>query len=540
MRRRSVVVYVLVLFLMIGLILRVYDISEQQLAQAADQQAGMSVTVANARGTIYDCKLRPLVNTESEYKASITANPKAISVLSDCVDSTTLEALTKKLQQGKPIVSVLNSLPNAADGLTLFRTPVRYSQKVLAPHVIGYMDGDGIHGASGAEMVFDDLLNSCSGKATVSYTADANGKPLEGITPVISNTLDNAKAGVVLTIDEDIQKIAENAAKQYITKGAVVVMEPSTGRIAAMVSLPDYQPTSVADSLNNADSPLVNRALCNYNCGSVFKICTAAAAVEAGIPLSTAFNCAGSLEVGNVLFHCHYRLGHGALDMKNAFAQSCNPYFIQLGLKLGGSKLYNMATALGFDRPIILADGWKTSRATMPSETELLSPAAVANLSFGQGSLTASPVHIAQMVAAVVNDGNIIKPTLLKGTVDASGSLKEESISPAESVFSASTAKTIRDMMEYTVKEGTGASACPSEGGAGGKTGTAETGWMIDDQEVVQSWFAGYYPQENPRYVVVVLAEDMNRTGGKSAPVFKQICDEIDMMKKGEEQDTGK
>lgn len=539
MRKRSISIFIVVLLLMGGMILRIYDLSEQKLSQAADRQEGMTVTAANVRGTIYDCKLRPLVNSETEYKASITANPKAISALSGCMDSDSLEALAKQLEEGKPVVSVLKSLPIPADGLTLFQVPVRYSQRTLAPHVIGYLDGDGLHGATGAEQVFDNLLNTDSGKATVTYTVDAVGKPLEGITPVLSDTTDNAKAGVVLTIDEDIQKIAEDAAKAHMTKGAVVVMEPSTGRIAAMVSLPDYQPTNVADCLNDADSPLMNRALCDYNVGSVFKIVTTAAAIESGISTDTAFNCTGSLEVGNVLFHCHDRLGHGTLAMKDAFAQSCNPYFIQLGLKVGGTKLYNMAVALGFDRPILLADGWKTARATLPSETELLSPAAVGNLAFGQGSLTASPVHIAQLVAAVVNDGNIVRPTLYKGTVDASGNFKEESPAPSESCFSAGTAKILRGLMEYAVTTGTGASACPIEGGAGGKTGTAETGWYVNDQEVVQSWFAGYYPAPNPKYVIVVLAEDTNGTGGKSSPVFKEICEKINILESVQKQNSG-
>ena len=194
-----------------------------------------------------------------------------------------------------------------------------------------------------------------------------------------------------------------------------------------------------------------------------------------------------------------------------------------------------MAVALGFDRPIILAEGWKTARAVLPSETELLSPAAVANLAFGQGALMASPVHIAQLVAAVVNDGEIIRPTLLKGTVDAQGNLTEEAIAPAQSAFSASTARTLREMMRVVVDEGTGRSARPFELGGGGKTGTAETGWEQDGKAVVQSWFGGFYPSEDPEYVVVVLAEDAENTGGQSSPVFKQICEELTMLEKQRE-----
>ena len=96
-----------------------------------------------------------------------------------------------------------------------------------------------------------------------------------------------------------------------------------------------------------------------------------------------------------------------------------------------------------------------------------------------------------------------------------------------QTAFSAQTAATIRGMMAKVVEEGTGQSALPAYGGAGGKTGTAETGWVQSDKAVVQSWFAGYYPEEEPRYVMAVIAEDTNNTGSKAAPVFKQICDKI-------------
>ncbi len=540
MRRRVLGFFVMALFLMGVLIMRLYVLTDGQLAQVADQQASLTLTIANARGTIYDTNLQPLVNTGREYRVGLPATPEALAAVSGSLTAAELEELTVRLQGGKPVAVSMDSAPSSADGLVLVDAPVRVTEPLLAPHVLGYMDGDGLHGVSGAELAFDELLNQCAGRAQATYTVDAVGRPLQGIPPTVDDTLDAAKAGVVLTLDSEIQKIAENAAKKHMTKGAVVVMEPDTGRILAMVSLPDFQPSTVAENLDNEDSPLLNRALCNYNCGSVFKIVTAAAAIEAGIPLDTSYTCYGEVDVGGVAFHCHNRLGHGTLNMTGAFAESCNPYFIRLAQKMGGQTLYNMAVALGFDRPIILAEGWKTARAVLPSETELLSPAAVANLAFGQGALMATPVHIAQLVAAVVNDGEIIRPTLLKGTVDAQGNVTEEEIAPAQTAFSSSTARTLREMMLTVVEEGTGRSARPFELGGGGKTGTAETGWEQDGKEVVQSWFGGFYPAENPEYVVVVLAEDAENTGGKSSPVYKQICEELTMLEKQREAEKAK
>ena len=532
MKKRALVLFTLLLFILSGVVLQVYRLSDAYLSQAADQQGSVTVKVANSRGTIYDARLRPLTNAGEEYRLSVTPSPEAIAALSGMLDEEQLAAVSERLQSGKPAVVTLPEIPANLEGSLLFKVPVRYGGRLLAPHLLGYMDGDGLHGLTGVELAFDEYLNSCGGQASVTYSVDAMGKPLQGIAPQVVNTLADAKAGVVLTIDQDIQKIAEEAAKRYMTKGAVVVMEPATGRIAAMVSLPDFQPGTVADSLDAADSPLLNRALCNYNLGSVFKITSAAAALEKGIPISTAFPCNGSVTIGNVTFHCHNRLGHGTLNMQDGFAQSCNPYFIQLMQQAGGSALLGMASNLGFDRSLILVDGLKTARATLPTAEELLSPAAVGNLAFGQGSLLGTPVHVAQMVAAVVNGGKIIRPTILKGYCDKEGRLSEETIEPEQTVFSKQTAQTLKDLMIYAVKEGTGASAQPtvSAGAAGGKTGTAETGWKSENKAVVQSWFGGFYPAENPKYVIAVIAEDSDNTKGKSSPVFKKICEDIYML----------
>ena len=532
MKKRALVLFTLLLFILSGVVLQVYRLSDAYLSQAADQQGSVTVKVANSRGTIYDARLRPLTNAGEEYRLSVTPSPEAIAALSGMLDEEQLAAVSERLQSGKPAVVTLPEIPANLEGSLLFKVPVRYGGRLLAPHLLGYMDGDGLHGLTGVELAFDEYLNSCGGQASVTYSVDAMGKPLQGIAPQVVNTLADAKAGVVLTIDPDIQKIAEEAAKRYMTKGAVVVMEPATGRIAAMVSLPDFQPGTVADSLDAADSPLLNRALCNYNLGSVFKITSAAAALEKGIPISTAFPCNGSVTIGNVTFHCHNRLGHGTLNMQDGFAQSCNPYFIQLMQQAGGSALLGMASNLGFDRSLILADGLKTARATLPTAEELLSPAAVGNLAFGQGSLLGTPVHVAQMVAAVVHGGKIIRPTILKGYCDKEGRRSEETIEPEQTVFSKQTAQTLKDLMIYAVKEGTGASAQPtvSAGAAGGKTGTAETGWKSENKAVVQSWFGGFYPAENPKYVIAVIAEDSDNTKGKSSPVFKKICEDIYML----------
>lgn len=228
MKKRALVLFTLLLFILSGVVLQVYRLSDAYLSQAADQQGSVTVKVANSRGTIYDARLRPLTNAGEEYRLSVTPSPEAIAALSGMLDEEQLAAVSERLQSGKPAVVTLPEIPANLEGSLLFKVPVRYGGRLLAPHLLGYMDGDGLHGLTGVELAFDEYLNSCGGQASVTYSVDAMGKPLQGIAPQVVNTLADAKAGVVLTIDQDIQKIAEEAAKRYMTKGAVVVMEPAT------------------------------------------------------------------------------------------------------------------------------------------------------------------------------------------------------------------------------------------------------------------------------------------------------------------------
>lgn len=526
MKKRAVALLAGLGVLMSGLMVRVYYLTGGNLSAAAGQQSRYTVTAARSRGTIYDTNLTPLVNTGSEYRLSVAPTPEALAALSRQMGEDEWKALDERLSGGKPVALSMDGAPNTAPGIVVFQAPVRYTDTLPAPHLLGYLDSDGAHGKTGAELLFDDVLTEYAGEATVTYTIDGTGALLPGVAPEIDNTLSRSKGGVALTLDSAVQKIAQRAADRYLPQGAVVVSEAATGRVLAMVSTPGYQPDTVADLLEDKRSPLLNRTLCNYNCGSVFKIVTAAAALEAGIPASTAFSCTGRIDVQDVRFHCHNQLGHGTLTMAGGFAQSCNPYFIQLGQLIGGERLCRMASALGFDRALTLYEGYETDRGVLP-QRQTLEGAALANLSFGQGELLATPMHIAQLVGAVVNDGQVRPSTILKGYVDEKGTLTEAALPSTQTAFSKETAAALREMMVETLQTGTGKASRPVTGGAGGKTGTAQTGWKQEGEEVVQSWFAGFYPATDPRFTVVVLAEDADNTGGQSGAAFKQICEQL-------------
>ncbi|MBR2338087.1 MAG: penicillin-binding protein 2, partial [Clostridia bacterium] len=311
MKKRLVWFFAALLFAFSGVIVRISQLIEDETLQTAQGQSSVTVTVAQARGTIYDRHLNRLTNKATQYRAGIISTPEAMAVLSEALTEEEWVSLSERLQSGKPVVQVFESAMAPVTGISQFATPVRYDDEQLAAHVIGYLGADGTEGVSGIEKALNDRLNQIGGAVTVTYQTDGNGRALQGGEITVENTLYRANAGVALTLDARIQNMVEKQAAPLLDKGAVVVLEPETGAIVAMASFPDFEPTNLEAYLTAEGSPLFNRATASYNCGSVFKIVSSAAALEAGVPVSQTFDCSGRITVGSNVIKCHHVLGHG-------------------------------------------------------------------------------------------------------------------------------------------------------------------------------------------------------------------------------------
>jgi penicillin-binding protein 2 len=332
----------------------------------------------------------------------------------------------------------------------------------------------------------------------------------------------------VLSIDRDFQQVAEQALSGYGGPAAAVVMDIWTGEIRAMASWPTYDQNNVAAALSAQDGSLLNRALCAYNVGSSFKLAVAAAALEMGVPADMSYTCPGSITVEDTVFHCHNLAGHGTVDMTEAVQRSCNVYFIKLARDIGGKSVLNMDRKLGFGSATRLANGMTGADGSLPTAQQLVG-GELANFSFGQGKLTATPLQLAAMAASIANGGELLTPQLVLGTTADGQSLTEPAAVYAPNrAISADTAQTLQRMMVQVVEQGSGGKAKPQRGGAGGKTASAQTGRMDQmGQEVVHAWFVGIYPANMPRWSVVVLCEGGGSGGDTAAPIFRQICDGI-------------
>ncbi len=509
-----------------GIGARLLYLSHEKHLAVSELQSTRVQTIAVSRGTIYDRYGEALVNREQYRLASVSPTSVCMQTVRDA-QMDNIDEIVARLEKGERVTTPIHTWLPPTAGIVQITAPERYDAMGLACHVIGYVNGEGV-GVCGVEKSCDALLSSYGGEATVRYQTDALGNVCDNSVDTLTNTLSRARGGVALTLDAQVQALVQATASSYMERGAVVVTDAKTGEVIASVSLPLYDQNHVDAALSSVASPLLDRTLIGYNVGSVFKILIAAAALEHGMSPHTVYTCTGSYTAGGQTFHCHNPLGDGALTMTEAMARSCNTYFIQLALDLGAKAIYDMAVSLGFTDRLSLSESYGTSRAILPSERDLSAEAALANLAIGQGDLLASPYHIASLVGAVATEGIYHTPTLLYGEADESGVIQPHNnrIS-SERVFSSKTAQLLHAMLLPVVERGTGIAAAPAHGFAAGKTGTAETGWEQEGEEVVQSWFAGYYPAEEPQYVITVLSENGGQNGCVAAPLFAAVADKL-------------
>lgn len=533
MSQRMIAAFALCIALLAAVMFRVYHVSQGDfLAEAALRQSSYALTVAEVRGSIYDCNMQPLVNSERKLMGAILPTPESAATLLDVVGEDEREALMTMLESNKPFLYPLETDDIYANGVDIFEVPVRYSPNQTAVHVLGYVQDEGRQGVAGIEKAYDQLLKDAGNRFGLRYNVDAAGHFFAGESPQSIGNYGSAQGGVVLTLDSRIQRAAEESVIRHsMAKGAVVVMDIYTGDIKAMVSMPTFDPNNVAAKLDDPDGPFLNRTLHSYNVGSSFKLTVAAAALQQGISQWQSYTCTGEVKIGDQTFRCNKAEGHGKVDMQDAIKYSCNAYFIYLARDVGAAPIHFIASQVGFGSASQLAPELKTQTGNL-TDLKLLSGGELANFSFGQGMLTATPVQIAQMVSTIANGGMSVTPRLVEGFTQDGVTISEHTPVYAQNqVMRKRTSDYLRQFMVATVESGSGTNATPEHGGAGGKTASAQTGVIVDGDEIVHAWFSGFYPAQSPRYSIVVLVEGGESGGRAAAPIFKDIADAIGALR---------
>jgi len=327
---------------------------------------------------------------------------------------------------------------------------------------------------------------------------------------------------VVTTLDAGLQQAAYDALAKTNLRGAVVAVEPSTGRILASVSAPDFPLGVTTEDWNalladGADSPLVNRAAQGlYAPGSTFKLLVAAAALEAGLD-GFALDCTGSERFGATVMNCFDGKAHGHMTLDDAMAQSCNVYFAALGEQLGAAALREMAERFGFNQPSAYPLEYSISAFSL---TDAAARDEMIETAIGQGKTLATPLQMAMVAAAIANGGLMMNPYILD-SVQTRDLRVIEKLMPvsAGTVLSPAIAARLADMMAGVVATGTGKPAQIANVAVAGKTGTAQNETGND-----HSWFVGFAPAEQPAIAIAVLLEE---TGGgtKATALAKTVME---------------
>lgn len=451
-----------------------------------------------------------------------------------------------QIRSNVPFAVISNIAENITDlpGVSWVSKPIRnYHETGSLSHVIGYV-GDitreemnvmynkgythkSIVGKTGIEKQYDSLLQGVPGRE--SRTVDVRGRIISD-TPII----DPPKMGknLVLTIDTNIQTLAEKTLGSRV--GAIVVLKPSNGEVLAMVSYPYFDPnmfnTDEAGEYyqtlieDNKKQPLVNRCVnAVYPPASTFKIVMSTAMLaENSFPSNKKIECKGEINYGNRIFHCHvHKPGHGWLDLKNGLAQSCDVYYWIIGRdNLGISKIASYARDFGFGQP---------TGIDLPSQLSGFVPTAewkerrfhekwlggdTMSASIGQGYTLATPLHVADMMAMVCNEGVIYKPHLLKEVRDPVTNEVIDEIKPevlVKSDIPKEVWKEVQEDLRYTITDGTPQYPMHNKiVKSAGKTGTAE---VAQYKKSWHSWMVAYAPYDAPvedQVVVATLVEACN------------------------------
>lgn len=503
--------------------------SNQNYAQRAQAQTVTSLCLAPDRGNIYDHKGAKITGGNPRYFALSIPGEASYAQLFQYVSYKGQELLYQKRNSLEPfLVEVDRDLND--QGIYTYTVPERYPELALAEHLVGYLDGEG-NGVSGLEAAFDEVLGQENAVNKVECITTARGTLLMDSKPRFLDQGRN-KGGLVLTLNKSAQRACEGIACKDMDRGCILVLDTSTARVLASVSMPRFDPQAIHKSIEAQDTSLLNRPFCAFNVGSVFKPVLAAAALEKGWDGYSA-DCVGAVDVDGQIYRCAKGRAHGEIDLEHALCKSCNCFFIDLGQKLGGEELEKEARKFGFGEPVYLAGGMKSAAGTLPEKQELESSGELANMSFGQGKLSGTPIQVAAAMNVIASDGQYRTPAFLDRVVnETTGKTIRTLYEPGEKrIISQQTAQKLQKMLTAVVEEGLGKDAKPEVGGAGGKTGTAQTGTFNENgEEKMNYWFAGFYPAEKPRYTIVVMQDGLVEPRVSSGRIFAQVCDALSLL----------
>ncbi len=581
MLKRILIMIFVVIFLITGTVARVFYltiIKGDELSAKAESQQLKDAEISAMRGTIYDSEGNVLaqsasvwnvfidpLNIKDDEERNLIANEFATlfkyddEAKNDFIEKTRhnnhYELVEKKVENNiKEKLSKFVSKNRLGDCIGTEQATKRYyPYGSLASSVLGFTSTDD-QGVTGLEAYYDEELTGTNGRIITMQDAKSNNITGDYETSVAASDGDS----LVLTINQTIQYYLEKGLSEtmneYQAKGAYgVVMNCNTGAVLAMSSLPDYdcnEPYKLTYSKNKkyikslktkeekqvAESEAVQNQWRNFTVndtyvpGSVFKTFVASAALEENVVnLNTTYTCTGAIQVDKYKMKCHYHPGHGTQTLTQGLENSCNPFFITIGQKLGVHNYFKYFDAFGFTQKTnIDFPGEASPQYYKENQYGIVE---LSSASFGQtNSLT--PIQVCTGLCAIANGGKLLQPYLVSSIVDSDGkTVKKTQTKEIRQVISSETSEKVRKMMKSVVDNGTGKNGYVAGYSVGGKTGTStklgESKEGEGDKYIVS--FAAIAPSDDPEIAMLIIVDEPNQDlggGALCAPIAAQVTEE--------------
>ena len=548
----------------------------EELKTKAESQQLSDTEISADRGIIYDCNYNVLAESASAWLVYV--NPSKIKDDTQRRLISTTLAKTLKLDEKR----VYEKISNSDYSYVKIQGKIEYTEKTLissfikdndlydivnidpdtkryypysnfASTIIGFTGAED-SGRAGLELMYNDSLSGVAGRVITAKDAWNSA-----MSSNYETTYDPKQGtSLVLTLDKTIQHYLEKGLSQAVidndaTSAYGIVMEVETGAVLAMATLPDYDlnlPTVITDKEVLKELSKIkdeekydlaynekiysmwrNKAVSDtYEPGSVFKVFVAAAALEEGLVTPDyCFSCSGSIRVADNVLHCHKTSGHGNQTLAEGLMNSCNPFFVTIGQKLGSERFYKYFEAFGFtqETDVDLPGEATPVKDVTYHSLENMGISQVSSSSFGQ-TFQVSAMQMITGVSAIANGGNLMQPYVVKSMLDEDGNtVFEAEPTVKRSVVSQSTSEAVLAMMEKVVSEGTGKNAYVPGYRVAGKTGTSEK--LTVDGEYIAS-FVGCAPADDPKIAVLIVIDEpqgyVHGGGAIAAPVAGRVIEE--------------
>lgn len=568
-RRKTAVCCIIAICLLLALCGRLFYlmvIRAEHYTVLATELQQRERSIKAARGLILDTNGTVIASnrtvcTISVIYSQVTDPETVIQVLSEKL-GLSMETVRKKVEKVSAREKILSNVSKEIgddiracnlDGVKVDEDYKRYyPYGILASKVLGFTGADN-QGIVGLEVYYDSVLQGSNGM--ILTMADSRGVELpemaeQRVEPEAGNTL-------ILSIDANIQSYAQQIAYQALEAKeanyvSIIVMNPNNGEILAMVNAPEFDlndPYTLIEAYEEdgvQEQILLNQMWRNqsindtYEPGSTFKIVTAAAGLETGVvtPEST-FSCPGYKIVEDRRIRCHKVAGHGSETFVQATMNSCNPVFIEVGLRIGVDSWYEYLGRLGIlSRTGIDLPG---EAGTIIHKKENVGLVELATMSFGQ-SFQITPLQLLRAASAVINGGTLVTPHFASAVADPDGNILETlSYETVEGVISESTSETMKYILEQVVSEGTGARGAVEGYSIGGKTATSQKLPRNSGKYIAS--YIGFAPAKDPQVIAIAIIDEPQGVyygGTVAAPLIAELYENIlpylDIEKTEEEQ----